>query len=229
VERTIAQVLELEPDRIAVFGYAHLPERLKHQRQMPTDMLPDALERFAQSSRLARRLAEAGYVRVGLDHFAKSGDPLAAKAIARNFQGYTTDRADALIGIGASAIGRLPEGYVQNAVAVGDYERRLRTYGLATAKGLALSIEDKVRGHVIERLMCDLTFSSADLRCKFGVAADATVGEAEALVAADHSGLIERTADGFRVTERGRPFIRSICARFDAYLGRTTARHAAGV
>lgn len=229
VERTIAQVLELEPDRIAVFGYAHLPDRMKHQRLIPADMLPGALERFAQSSRLARRLAEHGYVRIGLDHFAKPGDALASEAIGRNFQGYTTDQADALLGVGASAIGRLPEGYVQNAVAVADYERRIRAYGLATARGLALSSEDKVRGHVIERLMCDLTFSAADMRRKFGAAADAVVGEAEALIQADREGLIERTADGFIVTERGRPFIRSICACFDAYLGRTTARHAAGV
>lgn len=229
VERTIGQVLELEPDRIAVFGYAHLPDRMKHQRLMPAQTLPDALERFGQSSRLAQRLAEAGYVRIGLDHFARPGDALVSKAVGRNFQGYTTDQADALLGIGASAIGRLPEGYVQNAVAVADYDRRIRAYGLATAKGLALSSEDKVRGHVIERLMCDLTFSAADVRRRFGQAADAVLREGEALIEADRDGLIERTADGFIVTERGRPFIRSICARFDAYLDRSTARHAAGV
>ena len=118
---------------------------------------------------------------------------------------------------------------MQNAVAVADDERRVRAYGLATARGLALTSEDKMRGHVIERLMCDLTFTAADLTHRFGRAADAVIGEAEALIEADRSGLIERTADGFRVTERGRPFIRSICACFDAYLDHTTARHAAGV
>src|SRR5262245_48226587 len=93
VERTITQVLDLDPDRIAIFGYAHLPERMKHQRLMPQAALPDALERFAQSSWLAQRLVEHGYVRVGLDHFAMLGDALDTEAIARNFQGYTSDQA----------------------------------------------------------------------------------------------------------------------------------------
>lgn len=229
VERTIDQVLVLDPDRIAVFGYAHLPDRMKHQRLMPPDALPDAGERLAQADRIGRRLEADGYVRVGLDHFAKPGDPLASGGIARNFQGYTTDTADALIGIGASAIGRLPQGYVQNAVAVADYDRRIRCYGLATAKGLSLGDDDKVRGAAIERLMCDLTFSAGSLRRKFGAAADPVIREAEALIETDEHGLVARTADGFVVTDQGRPFIRSICARFDAYLRRSVARHAAGV
>ena len=229
VERTIAQVLELDPDRIAIFGYAHLPERAKHQRLMPAAALPDPLERLAQSGRLARRLVANGYVRVGLDHFAKPGDSLVTAAIARNFQGYTTDRADALLGIGASAIGRLPQGYVQNAVAVGDYERRIRHYGLATAKGLAFSDEDRMRGYVIERLMCDLSFSAAEVRRRFGAAADPLLAEAKTVIATDRDGLVAGTPDGFTVTERGRPFIRSICAHFDAHLDRNRARHAAGV
>ncbi len=229
VERTIDQVLVLDPDRIAVFGYAHLPDRMKHQRLMPAQALPDALARFAQASRIGRRLEKHGYVRIGLDHFAKPGDPLAAGPIARNFQGYTTDTADALIGIGASAIGRLPQGYVQNAVAVADYDRRIRCYGLATAKGLALRDDDKVRGAAIERLMCDLTFSAGSLRRRFGAAADPVIREAEALIETDEHGLVARTANGFVVTDLGRPFIRNICARFDAYLPRGAARHAAGV
>jgi oxygen-independent coproporphyrinogen-3 oxidase len=134
-----------------------------------------------------------------------------------------------LIGIGASAIGRLPQGYVQNAVAVGDYERRIRSYGLATAKGLAFTDEDRMRGYVIERLMCDLVFSASEVRGRFGAAADAVLEEAKALMASDWHGLVAGTADGFTVTERGRPFIRSICARFDAHLGCTRARYAAGV
>jgi oxygen-independent coproporphyrinogen-3 oxidase len=229
VDRTIGQVLSLDPDRIAVFGYAHLPDRMKHQRLMPADALPDAGERLAQADRIGRRLEAGGCVRVGLDHFAKPGDSLTSGGIARNFQGYTTDTADALLGFGASAIGRLPQGYVQNAVAVADYERRIRQYGLATAKGLLLTEDDKVRAAAIERLMCDLTFSVSSLRRKFGAAADAVVHEAEALVETDEDGLVVQTADGFVVTDAGRPFIRSICARFDAYLPRSIARHAAGV
>jgi oxygen-independent coproporphyrinogen-3 oxidase len=100
---------------------------------------------------------------------------------------------------------------------------------LATAKGVAFADEDRMRGHVIERLMCDLVFSAGEVRRRFGAAADAVLEEAKALMGSDQYGLVAATADGFTVTEGGRPFIRSICARFDAHLGRTRARHAAGV
>lgn len=230
VARTAAQVLALEPDRIAVFGYAHLPQRMKHQRLLPAEHLPNAAERLAQSLRIGRILVERGYVRVGFDHYAKPTDKLAAGDIARNFQGYTTDRADALIGIGASAIGRLPQGYVQNAVAAADYARRIGQDGLATAKGIELSSEDKARGYVIERLMCDLRFSASDVREKFKTMADGIVREADRLLASDeNAGFVLRTGDGFVVTERGRPFLRSICAHFDTYLPGSNALHSASV
>ncbi len=108
VAETVAKVLELAPSRIAAFGYAHLPARLKHQRLIDEAALPGVVERFAQANRLAHLLTAAGYVRIGLDHYARPDDPLARGRVARNFQGYTTDAADALIGLGASAIGRLP-------------------------------------------------------------------------------------------------------------------------
>lgn len=228
VERTAARVLELAPDRMAIFGYAHLPQRMKHQRLIAASHLPTTADRLAQLDRLGRFLVERGYVRVGLDHYAKPTDPLASGSIARNFQGYTTDRADALLGIGASAIGHLPQGYVQNAIAAADYGLRVQNAGLATAKGLQLTREDRVRGYVIERLMCDLEFSAADVRKAFGAAADAIVQEADALLADnDNARLVQRTADGFIVTEAGRPFVRSICAQFDAYLGTGRAQHSA--
>jgi oxygen-independent coproporphyrinogen-3 oxidase len=230
VEETIRQVLALEPDRMAIFGYAHLPSRLKHQSLIDEATLPDAIERFAQSNRLARILTGAGYVRIGLDHFARIGDPLATGPVNRNFQGYTTDAARTLIGLGASAIGCLPEeGYVQNAAAPGEYARRIREDGLATARGIKLMQDDRMRGFVIERLMCDLAFHTGELRRRFGDAAAPILEEAMALIDADRDRLIERTADGFRVTERGRPFIRTIAACFDTYLGRGEARHSAGV
>jgi oxygen-independent coproporphyrinogen-3 oxidase len=229
VDRTLQQVLELAPDRVAAFGYAHLPERMKHQRLIPAEALPGLVERYAQSDRITRRLLRRGYVRVGLDHFARPADPLAVGPVTRNFQGYTTDSADALLGLGASAISRLPQGYAQNAPAVADYERRIRDYGLATAKGIALTAQDRVRAHVIERLMCDLAFSADDLRSRFGAQADPAIADAQALIAADEHALLQPTSDGFVVTKRGHPFIRSICARFDAYLGKTPARHSAGV
>lgn len=213
VDRTLGRVLELEPDRIATFGYAHLPDRMPHQRLIPEKVLPRSLERYAQASRMARGLSAKGYVRIGLDHFAKPADALAQGRVGRNFQGYTTDQADALLGFGASAISRLPQGYLQNAAAVTDYMRRIRDYGLATARGVELTPEDRARACIIERLMCDLAFSATDIRRRFGAVADPVLVEAKALIEADEEGLLETTADGFVVTERGRPFIRSICAR----------------
>lgn len=230
VEGTAAQVLALAPDRIAVFGYAHLPQRMKHQRLLPAQQLPNAAERLLQSARIGQILVERGYVRVGFDHYAKPTDKLAAGNIARNFQGYTTDRCAALIGIGASAIGRLPQGYVQNAVAAADYARRIEQHGLATAKGIELSSEDKARGYVIERLMCDLRLSTTDIREKCGLSAASILRDADRLLELDENAdFVRRTADGFVVTERGRPFLRSICAHFDTYLATSGALHSSSV
>jgi oxygen-independent coproporphyrinogen-3 oxidase len=226
---TIEKVLTLKPDRIAIFGYAHLPRRLPRQRLINAAALPVLEERFAQAHRVASRLTSCGYRRVGLDHFALAHDPLACRPVSRNFQGYTTDEADALIGIGASAISRLASGYAQNAVPVADYARRIREAGLATVRGVRLTAEDRVRGFVIERLMCDLAFDRDVLTARFGAMAQPVIEEAEALVEADRDGLVEDTGHGFLVTERGRPFLRAIASRFDSYLGKGNAEHAAGV
>ncbi len=229
VADTVAKVLQLAPTRIAAFGYAHLPARLKHQRLIDEAALPGVVERFAQANRLAHLLTAAGYKRVGLDHYASADDPLASGPVARNFQGYTTDTADALIGLGASAIGRLPEGYVQNCVPIADYERRIAETGLATARGIHLSESDRMRGFVIERLMCDLAFPAGELSRRFGDAAAPILEEAQALVEADQDHLVEPDGTAFRITERGRPFVRAIAACFDSYLDVGEARHSTGV
>lgn len=229
IEETLEQVLRLKPDRIATFGYAHLPSRLKHQALIDETALPGPIERFAQANRLAHMLTRSGYVRIGLDHYALPDDPLAAGPVRRNFQGYTTDTADALIGLGASAIGRLPQGYVQNSAATADYARRIGEHGLATSRGVALTECDRMRGFVIERLMCDLAFPAEELQQRFGASAGAILQEAEALVEADRDRLVERDGSSFRVTNRGRPFVRAIAACFDAYLDAGQAKHAPGV
>ncbi len=217
LERTIEQVLRSRPDRIAIFGYAHVPERARHQKMIDEASIPDAAQRVRQSQLLRRIVLGAGYKQVGIDHFALRADKLATHPTRRNFQGYTTDDSDAIIGLGASAIGQLPQGYVQNAVPVGEYVRRIAENGLATARGIALSLEDRMRARVIERLMCDFTFSASALEAEFGKAADMVVMEAEAFLEMDQDGLAEPTRDGFRCTERGRVLVRSICTWFDAY------------
>jgi oxygen-independent coproporphyrinogen-3 oxidase len=217
LDRTIAQALTLDPDRVAVFGYAHLPTRMKHQRQIPPETLPGLIDRYHSANLAACRLTEAGYVRVGFDHFAKAEDTLVNGKVHRNFQGYTADTADALIGFGPSAIGCMPQGYAQNAVPLADYTRRIQEHGLATARGYTNTPDDHIRHAVIERLMCDLVFSVSELRDRFGDAAATVIDEAELLIARNEDGLIAPTADGFYVTERGRMFVRTICTHFDAH------------
>lgn len=230
VNETILKVLALQPDRIAIFGYAHLPARLRHQRLIDEKVLPGVMERFGQSRRLNRVVTAAGYKTVGLDHYAKPTDKLADDGIRRNFQGYTTDASDALIGFGASAIGQLPQGYVQNAVAAGVYQSMIATSGLAAVRGVHLSADDRVRAAAIERLMCSFDFSASELERTFGAAAAAPViADARDLVQADKDGLLKATPDGFAMTEFGKPFVRTICACFDVYLGQGKAQHALAV
>ncbi len=216
--RTITEVVRLEPDRIALFGYAHLPSRAKHQSLIDENTLPDAVERFAQSRRAERHLQAAGYIAVGLDHFATPEDPLSSSRIRRNFQGYTTDETEVLLGFGASAISKLPQGYFQNAAPRQDYLRRISDSGLATSRGVLLTEEDRVRAFVIERLMCAHEFSERATIERFGKAAEPVIGDASHLLHAENEGLIEGSSDGFRVTPKGKPFVRAIAACFDAYL-----------
>ena len=229
VEATIGQVLTLKPDRIAVFGYAHVPHRAKHQTRIDASTLPGAVERFEQRALIAQMLVGAGYRSIGIDHFSLPEDSLASQPVRRNFQGYTSDDYDATIGLGATAISCLPRGYVQNAASVHDYDRRVREGGLATARGVPLDADDRMRAFVIERLMCDFTFSAQALEREFGPASRYLAQEARTVVAGDRDGLVEATADGFVCTESGRAFVRVICARFDAYWGAGSERHAAAV
>jgi len=233
VADTINQVVSLKPDRIALFGYAHLPARITHQRLIPEDSLPDTGARYSQSVTAAETLIAAGYVRVGLDHFALPHDDLAGEDVRRNFQGYTSDDADTLIGLGASSIGKLPQGYVQNSPAVAHYERRLSRDGVAVVRGHAMSEDDTMRALAIEALMCGMRFPADELRARFGNNADVLIDEARSLVREDVEGFVVAGPDSdeaaFEVTEKGRPFVRSICATFDAYLASSTARHSAGV
>jgi oxygen-independent coproporphyrinogen III oxidase len=227
--RTLDGVLKLEPDRIALFGYAHVPWMKRHQSRIPEADLPGTVDRYRQSCFAAGRLSRAGYDQIGLDHFARADDSLAraarGNALRRNFQGYTTDDAGALLGLGASAIGRLPQGYVQNEAAIAHYQRQVRAHGSAVTRGVALTDDDRARARVIERLMCDLTFSADELNGAPAAIADAVIARARAVIAADEDGFLEPTADGFVVTPRGRPFVRNIAAQFDGYLNAAQGRH----
>ncbi len=230
--RTIEAALSLDPDRVALFGYAHVPWMKPHQKMIPEDALPDRFARFEQAKLAADMLVAAGLEPIGFDHFSKPEDSLAVAAkngtLRRNFQGYTDDAADALIGLGASSIGQLPQGYVQNITASGDYSKAVLAGGPAVAKGFALMPEDKLRAHAIETLLCHFRLGAKDLS-GFGMAGKALMGEAEAIASTDEDGMTAMVEGVFTVTERGRPFVRTIAARFDTYFGTGTARHSVAV
>jgi oxygen-independent coproporphyrinogen-3 oxidase len=233
VDRTIEQVMSLRPDRIALFGYAHVPWMKTHQKMIDESALPDVTERFAQMNRASSALTASGYTAIGIDHFALPGDSLAiaaaSGAMRRNFQGYTSDTADALIGMGASSIGQLPQGYIQNQPSTGEYQRQVNLGRLPVVRGFELSEEDRLRSRIIELLMCDFAFSFSTIRHEFGGAAEAVLDEAEYLAGCDTDGMVEFSGGLFQVTAKGRPFVRSIASAFDAYLGQGAARHSLAV
>ncbi len=155
---TLDLALKLGPDRFAVFGYAHVPWMKPHQKLIDEATLPDDTLRAAMSSLVAERLVAAGYRRIGLDHYARPGDRLARAAaegtLHRNFQGYVADRAAFVAGVGASAISSLPRGFTQNAADPSRYMAAVAAGGFATARGIALTRDDRLRGAIIERVMC---------------------------------------------------------------------------
>jgi len=227
---TIGQVLALRPDRVALFGYAHVPWMKPHQFLIHSEDLPDAAERLRQAEQGTALLTAAGYEQVGLDHFALPGDSLAdahnTRALHRNFQGYTTDPCETLIAIGASGIGRLPQGYVQNQTAEIAWRAALDRGEFPIARGVALTDEDRFRADIIESLMChmgvDLDAAAArHHRVQLGL-----LEERESLDDFVRDGLITRQANTIHVTQRGRPFVRALCAVFDAHLKRGETRHA---
>ncbi|HEY1145132.1 MAG TPA: oxygen-independent coproporphyrinogen III oxidase [Allosphingosinicella sp.] len=230
---TVAQAVALAPDRFAVFGYAHVPDFKRHQRKIEETALPGGAERHAQAEAIADALVNAGYIRVGLDHFAKPRDSL-AQALARgtlhrNFQGYTTDACDTLLGFGASSIGRLPQGYVQNAVLIGDYQRRIAEGALAVGKGRACAPEDRLRAAVIERIMCDYRVDLGEVCARFGVDPDRLADNAPSLDRLIADGVARREGNVIMLDEEARPLVRVLAAAFDEYLGRAPARHSRAV
>jgi oxygen-independent coproporphyrinogen-3 oxidase len=221
VAATVAHACTLQPDRVALFGYAHVPQMKRHQRLIPENLLPDTAMRLRQEALAGEALLEAGYRRVGLDHFARPGDSMALAAAAgtlhRNFQGYTTDPAEVLIGLGASSIGSLPQGYVQNHADVPSWRDAVRRGELPVRRGIALSDADRLRRAIINCLMCNLEADLEVLQRVHGGGADLSISLAR-LEELQREGLVELHDDKVRVPEHARPFVRIVAAAFDAYL-----------
>jgi len=213
-----------DADRIAVFGYAHVPWFKKHQKSIATDDLPSGEARFRQAEAASQTLEQAGYLPIGFDHFAAPGDGLAAAErngrLRRNFQGYTDDPATALIGFGASAISSLPGLIYQNTPDTAAYRQTLAEGGVPVVRGVALTSEDERIGRLIERILCQF---EAD------VPGDLLIAACPRLTPMVHAGLAQVSNTHLTVTARGRPYVRNIASCFDPDFNRAQARHSLAV
>ena len=232
VRRSAAQAVTLSPQRIALFGYAHVPWFRAQQRLIDAASLAGPAERLAQMTAAREVFLASGYRSIGFDHFALPADDLALAAqnhrLRRNFQGYTSDDANILIGFGASAIGRLPQGFAQNAPDVAGYQRAVSSGRMAAVRGLALSNADRVRGRIIETLMCEFAADPRSIAAQFAVN-DPFVAEIESLGPLAAKGIVNIVGGRIVVTEMGRPFVRVVAAAFDSYLGAGAKRHSVAV
>jgi oxygen-independent coproporphyrinogen-3 oxidase len=233
-DATLAEVLRLAPDRLALFGFAYLPRLLAHQRALDPAALPSAERRWEILALAIGRLAAAGYLHVGLDHFALPGDPLALAlaegTMGRNFQGYTTHADCDLVGLGASAIGQLGGGYAQNARGVGEYQAAVAARGLATVRGLVLTRDDELRRHVISRLLCACRLDYEEVEARFGIDFSLVFApELERLRPLADDGLVELAAGALVVTPLGRLLVRTVASVFDAEQDRPAHDHARAV
>lgn len=233
LRRTIDLCVDMQPDRIALFGYAHVPWVAKRQRMIDEATLPGAKARAEQARAAAEMLNDAGFESVGLDHFARPDDALAVAArngeLRRNFQGYTTDRAETLLGLGATSISRTPCGFYQNIPETGAWSRAISARTLPVAKGVEFSGQDRLRGYVIEQLMCNGTVDLAVAARAFGAPINWAGSAGPALAQLVDDGVIESEGMRITLTETGRPLVRVVAAAFDTYLGDGGARHSVAV
>ena len=231
IKDTVGKLLSFAPDRVALYGYAHVPWMSRRQQMIPSDSMPDPVQRLDLFETAAALFAGAGYDAIGIDHFARPQDRMAVAARAgqlrRNFQGYTDDLAPVLIGLGASSISRFPQGFAQNSSGTAEYAAAIRAGGFATRKGHVFAEEDLLRGRIIEALMCDFFVDRAELAALPGVSA----ARVEALFAGARAlfpEVLDVTDAGMFIPPHVRPLTRMIARSFDAY-DHGKAQHSAAI
>lgn len=227
---SVQKLLSLAPDRVALYGYAHVPWMARRQQMIPSDSLPRPEERLELFETARQLFVWDGYHEIGIDHFARPDDGLAMAAqngtLRRNFQGYTDDEAPVLIGLGASSISRFPQGYAQMNPSTSGWAKAVQAGQFATTRGHAFRGDDLLRGRIIEALMCDFSVKSAELIHDFG----ATPALLEALfapVAAKFGNFLRHDARGLSIPPEGRPLTRMIAADFDSYAMAKTSHSSA--
>jgi oxygen-independent coproporphyrinogen-3 oxidase len=233
IAQTVTLARSLAPERVAMFGYAHLPRMLPRQRMIETRNLPDPAARFWQSA-LARDLwFEAGFRAIGFDHYALPGDKLAIAAAAgrlrRNFQGFTDDDSAAVIGLGPSSISLFPDLITQSEKHVGRYRMKVGNGQLATAKGVRRSADDRRRGAVIERLLCDGRVDLVELGWSSAAAHRVMADAAPTLAPFDEHGLVRLHATGLGITPDGAPYARLAAVAFDTFRTTPTERFSTAI
>ncbi|WP_447891295.1 oxygen-independent coproporphyrinogen III oxidase [Pseudomonas hormoni] len=221
--RTVEEVINLQPDRLSVFNYAHLPERFMPQRRINSDELPTPAQKLEMLQRTIEQLTAAGYRYIGMDHFALPDDELAIaqeeSTLQRNFQGYTTHGHCDLIGLGVSAISQIGDLYCQNSNDLNQYQNALASTQLATNRGLLCNADDRVRRAVIQQLICRFNVEFAEIEQAFNIDFRGYFGKLwPQLQGMAADGLIELNNDRINVLPAGRLLVRSVCMVFDAYL-----------
>ncbi len=232
IRRTVETAIALAPDRISLFGYAHVPWFRANQKLIDAARLPGSEQRLDLERTAHGSIAAAGYVPIGIDHFARPGDSMAEalskRTLRRNFQGYTTDHADTLIGFGASSIGRTRAGYAQNVTDTGNWRERIGGGHFATERGRILTPDDRLRADVIEQILCFFEFDLATTAARHGVDPAVLSADLDKLTPLVRAGWV--TADGGRIAiiRNGVELARLVASAFDAYLG-TGGRHSVAV
>lgn len=217
---SVQKLLSLSPDRVALYGYAHVPWMARRQTMIPSDELPTPEERLALFDTARRLFMWDGYREIGIDHFARPDDGLStaldAGHLRRNFQGYTDDTSEVLIGVGASSISKFPQGFAQNAPSTGKHTGEVRNGMFSVSRGHSFSSEDLLRARMIEALMCDFRIDAAEMMSRFAVSKaklQAMFREADQAF----PGMIKLTDDGLFIPQEARALTRMIARVFDAY------------
>jgi len=217
---SVQKLLSLSPDRVALYGYAHVPWMARRQMMIPSDAMPTPEERLKLFETARQLFTWDGYDEIGIDHFARPHDGLSvalkAGRLRRNFQGYTDDTAPVLVGLGASSISRFPQGYAQNAPGTSDHVKAIRDGRFSTARGHAFGGEDLLRGRMIEALMCDFRIDTAEMVRDWG-AEPAKLAAMFAEAKAAFEDMVDLSDEGLYVPPKGRPLTRMIARVFDAY------------
>lgn len=222
-DKTLERITEVRPDRLSIFNYAHLPERFKPQRRINVVDLPNPSTKLKIFQHTVEHLLDAGYVYIGMDHFALPDDELAVAqhegTLTRNFQGYATGGAIDIIGMGVSAIGKIGDCYAQNTPRLEPYEQALKEKSLPIVRGRLLNDDDILRRAVINEIICHFRLDLDEMSQQFGIdISDYFGNELDALTPLLEDRLLERDGQRFTVLPRGRLLVRHICMAFDAYM-----------